>query len=83
MKYKTENKILKTSVFQFYYKLAPMGKIYFKILKMGDINQRQSQTPLPGGQTPTKCKLNYFILIILIDFPILHFQDLQTGAMHT
>ena len=51
---------LKTSVLLFYYKLAPMGKIFFKILKMGDSYQRQWQTLLPGGQTTTKCEIIYF-----------------------
>ena len=63
---------LKTSVLLFYYKLAPMGKIFFKILKMGDSYQRQWQTLLPGGQTATKCEIIYFILIIFKDFFILH-----------
>ena len=63
---------LKTSVLLFYYKLAPMGKIFFKILKMGDSYQRQWQTLLPGGQTDTKCEIIYFILIIFKDFFILH-----------
>jgi len=49
-----------------------MGKIFFKILKMGDSYQRQWQTLLPGGQTATKCEIIYFILIIFKDFFILH-----------
>ena len=61
-------KILKTSVLLFYYNGLPVGKIFFKFLKMCDSAQRGSQTLLPGGQTATKCKIIYFILIILKDF---------------
>ena len=61
-------KILKTSVLLFYYNRLPVGKIFFKFLKMCDSDQRGSQTLLPGGQTATKCEFIYFILIILKDF---------------
>ena len=65
-------KILKTSVSLFYYNGLPVGKIFFKFLKMCDSDQRRSQTLLPGGQTATKCEFIYFILLILKDFFIFY-----------
>ena len=62
---------VKASDLLFYYDRLPIGKIFFKFLKMCDSDQRGSQTLLPGGQTATKCEIIYFILIIFKDFFIL------------
>ena len=73
-------KILKTSVLLFYYNGLPVGKIFFKFLKMCDSDQRGSQTLLPEVATLVKeiTSMLWQITALLWNCDVIENHDTET-----